>query len=81
MRLDQALVAGEAEDVVDVVFLAPRHQLVAAKPLSARRMMLDVGPALADLRDDARNLSLAPSAASLSAVRSLAASRCRPQKM
>ena len=53
---DQALVAGEAEDVVDAVRLAPRHQLVAGKARIGAQQDLDPRPARADLADDARDL-------------------------
>ena len=56
----QAGVAGEAEDVVDAVGLAPAHQLVAGEARVGAQEDLDPWPALADLADDARDLVLGP---------------------
>ena len=51
---DQALVAREAEDVIDAVRLAPGHQLVAGKARIGAQQDLHPRPARADLGDDAR---------------------------
>jgi hypothetical protein len=55
---DQALVAREAEDVVDVIRLAPRHQLVAGKARIGAQQDADPGPAGTDLADDAGHFIL-----------------------
>ena len=55
---DQALVAREAEDVVDVIRLAPRHQLVAGKARIGAQQDADPGPARTDLADDAGHFIL-----------------------
>jgi hypothetical protein len=57
---DQALVTREAEDVVDAVRLAPRHQLVPGKARVGPEQDLHPGPARPDLGDDARHLVLGP---------------------
>jgi hypothetical protein len=52
----QAIVTGEAEDVVDPVRLAPRHELVPGEARVGPEQDLDPGPAGADLADDALDL-------------------------
>ena len=54
----QAGVAGEAEDAVDPVGLAPGHQLVPGEAGIRPEQDLDARPAHADLGDDARDLFL-----------------------
>ena len=54
-------IAGKAEDVVDAVSLAPRHQLLAAEAGIRPKPDVDVGPALPDLRDDKGDLLLGAS--------------------
>jgi hypothetical protein len=76
---DQARVAREAEDVVDAVRLAPRHELVRAKPESARSRILTCGHRARIWPTMRATSSLAPADASRFERRSLAASRCRPQ--
>ena len=77
---DQALVAREAEDVVDAVRLAPSHELVAGKARIGAQQ--DLAPAASGpgsgptMRSTS---STAPADASMFERRSLAASRCRPQ--
>ena len=51
-----AIVAGKPEHVVDAVLLAPRHQLLAGKAAVGPQDDPHLGPALADLRDDALDL-------------------------
>jgi hypothetical protein len=53
---DQALVAREAEDVVDAVRLAPGHQLVPGKARIGAQHDRHPRPAGADLADDPRHL-------------------------
>ena len=78
----QALIARQPKNVVNTVGFAPVHQLVARESGIGAQDNAHVRPAVADLSHDAGDLvSVAPSAASLSALRSLAASKWRPQKM
>ncbi len=49
--VDEPGVAGEAEQVVDLVHLAPGHQRFAGKPAVAAQQDLDLGPALANAPD------------------------------
>ena len=51
-RVDQALVAGEPEQVVDAFGFAPPHELVAGKAGIGPQQNLDPGPARSDLADD-----------------------------
>jgi hypothetical protein len=53
--VDQAVVAGEAEEKVDAVGFAPRHQLLADEATVGAQQDPHLGPALADLPDDARH--------------------------
>jgi hypothetical protein len=53
---NQALVAGEAEEVIDGVRFAPRHQLFAGKAGIGAQNDLHARPAGPDLADDARHL-------------------------
>ena len=91
--VDQALVAGEAEDVVDAVVFAPGHEPIASEAGICPQQDLHAWPAGAYLGDDAgalldrasrgvpRGVRGPHSPAGMSERRSLAASRCRPQKM
>ena len=54
--LDQALVAGEPEDVVDTVGFAPAHQRLAGEAGVGPQQDLDPRPARPDLGDDPRHL-------------------------
>ena len=54
--LDQARVAGEAEDEVDPVRLAPGHQRLAGEAAVGAQQDPHPRPAGADLADDARDL-------------------------
>lgn len=53
---DQALVAGEPEDVIDPVGLAPVHQRITREARVGPQQDLDPGPARPDLGDDPRHL-------------------------
>ena len=53
---DQALVAGQPEDVIDGICLAPNPQLVPGKAGVGAQQDLDPRPAGADLVDDPRHL-------------------------
>ena len=53
---DQALVAGEAEEIVSPVGLAPRHELIPGKAGIRPQQDLDPRPTRADLADDALDL-------------------------
>ena len=53
---DQALVAREAEDVIDAVGLAPAHQCIAGKARIRPQQDLDPWPARPNLGDDALDL-------------------------
>jgi hypothetical protein len=55
-RRDQALVAGETEDVIDAVGLAPAHQRLAREARIGAQQDRDPRPARPDLGDDARDL-------------------------
>jgi hypothetical protein len=55
-RANQALVAGEAEDVIDRVRLAPRHPLVAGEARVGAQHDRDPRPACSDLADDSFDL-------------------------
>jgi hypothetical protein len=55
---DQALVARQAEDIIDGVGFAPRHDLVAGKARISAQQDLDPGPTGADLADDAGHFLL-----------------------
>jgi hypothetical protein len=50
---DQALIARQTKDVVDIIRLAPRHQLVAGKARIGAQQDLDPRPPGTDLADDA----------------------------
>jgi hypothetical protein len=52
-RANQALVARQAEHVIDPVHLAPRHQLVPGKARIGAQQDLDPRPTSPDLADDA----------------------------
>ena len=52
----KALVAGQAEDVVDAVLLAPRHQLFAGETGIPAQEDFDVRPTVADMFNEALNL-------------------------
>ena len=54
----QPLIAGEAENVVNAVGLAPGHQVLAAEARIRPKPDVDVRPALPDLRDDQGDLFL-----------------------
>jgi hypothetical protein len=51
-------IAGKAEDIVDVIILAPRHQLFTAKPGIRPEPDFDARPACPDLRGDPGDLVL-----------------------
>jgi hypothetical protein len=53
---DQALVAGETEDVVDPVGLAPAHERLARVARIGPQQDLDLRPAAPDLADDPLDL-------------------------
>jgi hypothetical protein len=53
---NQALVAREAEDIVDTVRLTPSHELVAGKPRIGAQQDLHPWPPGPNLADDARDL-------------------------
>jgi hypothetical protein len=55
-RADQAPVAGEPEEVIDGVRLAPDHQRVPGKARIRPQQDLDPRPASTDLVDDPRDL-------------------------
>jgi uncharacterized protein YbjT (DUF2867 family) len=55
-RVDQALVAGEAEEVIDAVGFAPAHQPVPGKARIGPQHDLHPWPAGADLGDDTFDL-------------------------
>jgi hypothetical protein len=57
---DQAVIAGEAEDVVDAVGFAPRHQLVPGEAGVCPQHDLNPRPAGADLADDPFDLGQGP---------------------
>ena len=77
----QARVAGEAEDEVDAVRLAPGHQRLAGEAAVGAQQDPNPRPAGADLPDDARDLlKRRRPRRRCWTRRSLAASRCRPQK-
>ena len=55
-RADQAFVAGEAEQIVDPMGFAPRHQLVPGEAGIRPQQDLDPGPARPDLGGDPSDL-------------------------
>ena len=77
----QPVIAGQAEHVVHAVGFAPHHQSVPGEAGIAAQQNARPWPATADLRHDAGNLFHCAAAPSAFERRSLAASRCRPQKM
>jgi hypothetical protein len=78
---EQPLVLGHAEEVINVVFLAPAHERLTAKAAVAPQDDPHAGPLPADAIDDPGDLLDAPAAASMSAGRNIANNRCSPQKM
>ena len=59
-RADQALVAGEAEEIIDPMVLAPGHELVPGKAEIRPQQDLDPGPVRPDLAEDALELIEGP---------------------
>ena len=52
---DQPVILGQAEQIIDVVLLAPCHQIVACEPRIRPQQNAHLGPTPADLCDDPRN--------------------------
>ena len=72
-------VLGQAEQEIDAVVLAPRHQRLAGKARIGAQQDAHLGPALADRATIRAISSMLPALASMLAGRNLAANRCRPQ--
>jgi len=74
-------VAGQAEQIVDLMVLTPPHQLLSGKAGVGPQQDLDLEASRSRRRDDALDVLRASAEASMLAGLSRAESRWRPEKM